>query len=199
MKNALGTFNNDVPIAYSAGLINYMASVGFNPAVVGGPNIPPGSVTSSMMPNGYLLIDQIGSDGWAVQLNPGQTPAVLASAVKTPAPQTLNQPVPGYIKPQPSEAQTKPTPREATATSPSIPAPGKGSSAPQALTKDQQTAAALHVPVSYVTNPPTVHYPQTKRAAKQFPWKWVCIGGGVIILLAVAAVIIRRRRMNQYV
>jgi hypothetical protein len=98
------------------------------------------------------------------------------------------------VKPQPSEAQTKPTLQEAAATSPSIPAPGKGSPAQQTLTNDQQTAAALHVPESYVTNPPTAHYPQTKPAAKQFPWKWVYIGGGVIILLAAAVVIIRRRK-----
>lgn len=53
VERALGTFNNDVPIAYSSGLIAYMARVGFNPASVGGPNIPPGSVTQAMMPDGY--------------------------------------------------------------------------------------------------------------------------------------------------
>ncbi len=178
VEHALGTFNSDVPIAYSSDLINYMTRMDFNPAVVGGPNITPGSVTPAMMPNGYLLIDKIGSDGWAVQLIPGQTPAALAGAVNTSAQQTV---------------QTKPTPQEAAVTSPSIPAPGKGSSAPQALTKDQQTAAALHVPVSYVTNPPAVHYP-TKPAAKPFPWQWVYIGGGVSVLLAAVAVVIRRRR-----
>jgi hypothetical protein len=79
-----------------------MAWTGFNPAVVGGPNIPPGSVTAAMMPSGYLLIDQVGSDGWAVQ---------------------LNTPTPTYSKPQPSDVQTKPTPVDIATTSPSVPAP----------------------------------------------------------------------------
>ncbi len=198
VMHALGTLANDYPIAYSSGLIAYMARVGFNPAVVGGPNIPPGSVTSAMMPNGYLLVDQVGSDGWAVQLSPGQTPAAMAGAVSTPAPQIVSQPSSTYVKPQPSEIQTKPTPREAAATSPSIPAPGKGSSSPQALAKDQQGAAALHVPLSYVTNPPAVHYPKTGTTAKSFPWKWVYIGGGLLVLLVAAVVVIMRRRQKEY-
>jgi hypothetical protein len=198
VERALGTFHNGVPVAYSAGLIAYMARVGFNPAVVGGPNIPPGSVTQAMMPNGYLLIDQIGQDGWAVQLNPGETPAALAGAVKTPAPQQVSKstPNPTYVKPQPSEVQTKATPQEVATTSPSVPAPGKGSSAAQKLTKNQQKAAAEHVPESYITNPPAVHVPQAKPATKPFPWKWVYIGGGALLLIAVTVLKVLRKNRN---
>jgi len=118
--------------------------------VVGGPNIPPGWVTQAMMPNGYLLVDQIGSDGWAVQLNPGETPAVLAGAVSAPAPQPVSKSTPAsaYAKPQSSDVQTKPNPQEMATTSPSVPPPGKGSAAPVKLTPAQQQAAAQHVPES---------------------------------------------------
>ena len=196
VERALGTFSNDTPVAYSSGLIAYMARVGFNPAVVGGPNIPPGSVTPAMMPNGYLLIDQIGPGGWAVQLNPGETPAALAGAVSAPAPQTVSKstPAPAYTKPQPSDVQTKATPQEVAATSPSVPPPGEGSAAPVNLTPAQQQAAAQHVPESYITNPPAVHVPKPAPVTKPFPWKWVYIGGGVLVLIAVAAVLIRCRR-----
>jgi hypothetical protein len=206
VKWALGTATNtDAPVAYSAGLINFMAKAGFNPAVVGGPNIPPGSVTSAMMPNGYLLIDTPGSNGFVngsggKQLNPGETPPALAGAVSAPAPQPVSQntQAPSYVRPQPSDVQTKPTPQEVATTSPSVPAPGQGSSAPQTLTKDQQQAAAQHVPDSYITNPPAAHVHQTVPAAKPFPWKWVYIGGGAVLLIAVAVALIMRYRRSQY-
>jgi hypothetical protein len=55
----------------------------------------------------YLLIDQIGANGWAVQLNPGQVPHSLDSVVKAhaPAPVTTTTPAPGYVKPLLSEVQ----------------------------------------------------------------------------------------------
>ena len=198
VESALGTFSNDTPVAYSSGPIAYMARVGFNPAVVGGPNIPPGSVTPAMMPNGYLLIDQIGPGGWAVQLNPGETPAALAGAVSAPAPQTVSKstPAPAYTKPQPSDVQTKATPQEVATTSPSVPAPGEGSAAPVKLTPAQQQAAAQHVRESYITNPPVVHVPKPASVAKPFPWKWVYIGGGALVLVAVTVLKVLRKNRN---
>jgi hypothetical protein len=65
------------------------------------------------------------------------------------------------------------------------------------LTKAQQQAAAQHVPESYITNPPAAHYPQTKPAAKPFPWKWVYIGGGAVLLIAAAVGLIMRNRNER--
>ena len=148
VMHALGTLANDYPIAYSSGLIAYMARVGFNPAVVGGPNIPPGSVTSAMMPNGYLLVDQVGSDGWAVQLSPAQTRLPDRSGEHTGSADREPTFIDLNVKPQPSEIQTKPTPRRGGCYQPVHPCTRQGDSSPQALAKDQQGAAALHVPLS---------------------------------------------------
>jgi hypothetical protein len=203
VENMLGTFNDDLPVAYSAGLINYMAQAGFNPASVGGPNIPPGSVTQAMMPNGYLMIDTPGPDGYVnnaggKQLNLGETPPALAGAVNAPAlqPATQSSQSSSYVKPKPSDVQTKPTSQEVATTSPSVPAPGQGTSASQKLTSTQQQAAAQHVPENYITNPPAANIPKAATNT-DFAWKWVYIGGGVLILIATAVMVLIRRR-KQY-
>ena len=105
---------------------------------------------------------------------------------------------PAYLKPQPSDVQTQPTPQKVATTSPSVPALGQGSSAPQTLTKDQQKAAAEHVPESYVTNPPVEHVPQEASMARVFPWKLIYIGGGAVLLIAAAVTVIMTRRRNRY-
>lgn len=86
VEQTLGTWHNvpdrlhpfnEEPVAYTAQLLSAMTVAGFNPSVVGGPNIPPGSVSKSRLQSGMLQIDTKSDGNTLAQCQPGETPLVL--------------------------------------------------------------------------------------------------------------------------
>lgn len=86
VEQTLGTYHNvpdrlhpfdEEPVAYTAQLLQVMAKDGFNPSTVGGPNIPPGSVSKSQLKGGMLQIDTKSDGNTLAQCQPGQRPLVL--------------------------------------------------------------------------------------------------------------------------
>lgn len=68
---------NEEPIAYTPAFLNALQSIGFNPARIGGPNLPPGSLGTTSLTGGVLHIDTQPNGNTIKQCSPGQTPAVL--------------------------------------------------------------------------------------------------------------------------
>lgn len=77
VPNKIHPFNEE-PIAYSAGLLQALTQAGLNPSRVGGPNIPPGSVSKAQLKRGPLQIDTQSDANTLAQCQPGQRPPVLA-------------------------------------------------------------------------------------------------------------------------